>query len=79
MMSSFSFSAKARPLKSFNEVKEGLGVFIDGLSVWGIKSAGPNPGGKGHMFTTVDVVGWIKNSGPSPGNGHQAQVSSNGH
>ncbi|KAK1275418.1 hypothetical protein QJS04_geneDACA001645 [Acorus gramineus] len=73
-----SSSVQARPLRTFDEeAMEGIKDFIDGLSVWGVKSAGPSPGGKGHASTTIDALGGIKNSGPSPGQGHAQVISAN--
>ncbi|KAK1301021.1 hypothetical protein QJS10_CPB13g00444 [Acorus calamus] len=70
LMSSFCFSARARPLNMFGEVKVGFGGFVDGMSILCVKSSGQDPGGKGHKFAEVDVLGGIKKSGPSPGHGH---------
>ncbi|KAK1323044.1 hypothetical protein QJS10_CPA02g00333 [Acorus calamus] len=61
---------RARPLNMFGEVKVGFGGFVDGMSILGVKSSGQDPGGKGHKFAEVDVLGGKKNSGPSPGHGH---------
>ncbi|KAK1323276.1 hypothetical protein QJS10_CPA02g00342 [Acorus calamus] len=78
MMSTFSSSARARPLRTFDkEAKECFEGFIDGLAIWGVKTAGQNPGGKGHGFTTIDTLGGIKNSGLAPGLGHAQVVRSN--
>ncbi|KAH1057779.1 hypothetical protein J1N35_035844 [Gossypium stocksii] len=62
----FSSSSMARPLNDVavgNSIAEGIEVFFDGLSLDGIKTSGPSPGGKGHAFT--DAVN--PNSGPSEG------------
>ncbi|KAK1323656.1 hypothetical protein QJS10_CPA02g00329 [Acorus calamus] len=67
LISSFCFSARARPLYMFDEVKVG---FVDEMSMLGVKSSGQDPGGKGHKLVAVDALEGIKNSGPSPGHGH---------
>ncbi|KAK1301022.1 hypothetical protein QJS10_CPB13g00445 [Acorus calamus] len=70
-MSSFAFAVRARPLQTLYEGNGGFQGFIDvGLSKWSVKTRGPSRGGKGHAFTTEDVLGGIKNFGPSPGRGH---------
>ncbi|KAK1323890.1 hypothetical protein QJS10_CPA02g00377 [Acorus calamus] len=51
---------------SKGEVKD----FFDGLYLWDVKVSGPNPGGKGHASKTLDTMGGVKTSGPSPGQGH---------
>ncbi|KAK1323045.1 hypothetical protein QJS10_CPA02g00332 [Acorus calamus] len=48
MMSTFSSSARARPLRTFDkEAKECFEGFIDGLAIWGVKTAGQNPEARG--------------------------------
>jgi hypothetical protein len=53
----------------------------------GMKDSGPSSGGVGHIkihniegqkFNTVQVIGVIKHSGPSPGEGHK-YITNNNH
>ncbi|KAK1323051.1 hypothetical protein QJS10_CPA02g00334 [Acorus calamus] len=68
ILSFFAFAVRARPLQTLYEVNGGLqGIFKVGLSKWSVKTRGSSRGGKGHAFTTADVLGGIKNFGPSPG------------
>lgn len=60
ILTSLLFTSGARPLNDAEY--SGIEVFLDGLSLEGIKTGGPSPGGKGHAFTDV-----VTNSGPSPG------------
>lgn len=65
LMSCFLFTVQARPLK--------VDGFGSGLSLGGIKSSGPAPGGDGHKFTNSHPLGLggIKEAGPSQGGGHK--------
>ncbi|KAK1300001.1 hypothetical protein QJS10_CPB13g00438 [Acorus calamus] len=53
-------SARARPLNAFNENNGCLEGVIDCFSVFGVKSSGQDPRGKGHVFTTFDALGHTK-------------------
>ncbi|XWS24163.1 hypothetical protein CRYUN_Cryun28dG0077100 [Craigia yunnanensis] len=70
LLTSLLFTSGARPLNdaeySGSSITKGIEVFLDGLSLEGIKTGGPSPGGKGHAFTDA-----VTNSGPSSGgDGH---------
>ncbi|XVF39860.1 hypothetical protein PTKIN_Ptkin01aG0066500 [Pterospermum kingtungense] len=67
LLNSLIFSSGARPLNdaaySGGAITQGIEVFLDVLSLEGIKTGGPSSGGQGHAFT--DVV--TNSSGPSSG------------
>lgn len=75
LLLSFVFlSAQARPfnpltMKQGNIDCEVVG-FVEDLSVEALKTSGPSPPGKGHKRMEVYALGGIKDSGPSPGQGH---------
>ena len=49
---------------------KGVEISFNGLDLKGTKTGGPSPGGKGHGSTNARHLGVVKNSGPSPGEGH---------
>ncbi|XVE70152.1 hypothetical protein DITRI_Ditri10aG0048900 [Diplodiscus trichospermus] len=70
LLTSLLFTSGARPLNgaeySGSSITKGIEVYFHGLSLEGIKTGGPSPGGKGHAFTAA-----VTNSGPSSdGGGH---------
>ncbi|TYK12857.1 hypothetical protein E5676_scaffold255G004490 [Cucumis melo var. makuwa] len=50
--------------------------FFEGLSLGAIKQSGPSAGGDGHKFVNYDTFGGMKDSGPTPGDGHSHVTSS---
>ncbi|XVE94968.1 hypothetical protein REPUB_Repub02eG0055800 [Reevesia pubescens] len=66
LLTSSMFTSGARPLVdaefSGSSITKRIEVCLDGLSLEGIKTAGPSQGGKVHAFTNA-----VTNSGPSPG------------
>ncbi|KAK1301017.1 hypothetical protein QJS10_CPB13g00440 [Acorus calamus] len=56
LMSSLCFSARARSLNMFGEVKVG---FVHEMSLLGVKSLGQDSRGKGHKYKAADVLAGI--------------------
>lgn len=65
--------ASARPLKPSSEGVEAAPAVDDIQRVVGTTAAehgGEGCGGGGHRFMSIDMLGGVKDSGPSPGAGH---------
>ncbi|KAL3514416.1 hypothetical protein ACH5RR_027133 [Cinchona calisaya] len=66
-------NTEARPLKvaeALNSMDEGIMTKIGELFVQGIKTGGPGDKGRGQKLINGHSLQVIKNSGPSPGDGH---------
>lgn len=60
---------EARPMSIIGTKEVDVDVF-DWLSLGAIKQSGPSGPGVGHKFSNAETLGGIKDSGPSPGQGH---------
>lgn len=59
----FILSVEARPIQGDFQ------VLLDKIMVTEAKNQGPSPGGGGHQ-SEISSLGGMKDSGPSPGQGH---------
>ena len=69
----FSTSTEARPYYgglSLSSISKGTEKLLDGLYIEAIKNEGPSSGERRHMFPNMRTLVGIKDSGPSPGQGH---------
>lgn len=73
LLNSVFLSIEARPINAVeveNYINEEITTKIGDLYIEAIKTGGPSDAGKGHKFTEGHSLQGIKNSGPSPGEGH---------
>lgn len=73
ILSPAPFLSQARPLNGDQpriSTSKRVEISFDGMNIKGVKNEGPSPRGKGHGSTNGRHLGVVKDSGPSPGEGH---------
>ncbi|KAF8019195.1 hypothetical protein BT93_G0012 [Corymbia citriodora subsp. variegata] len=70
---SMTVMTEGRPLAASSldgNVTGRVGLIPEELSTREARNSGPKPGSRGRSFKQLQILGGIKDSGPSPGEGH---------